>query len=64
VNTVLTFVSDLLKDLVGQAWTLLGMIIAWLVLDGSARNVVGICILGTLVLWIATFPLRREKTQG
>lgn len=55
------FFVDLFKDLVDQAWTLLGMIIAWFVLDGSARDIVGVMILITLGIWVITFPLRSEK---
>lgn len=49
------------KDLLEQAWTLLGMFVAWVVLEGSAKNIVGWCILGTLSVWIATYPLRNTK---
>ena len=57
------FFVDLFKDLVDQAWTLLGMVIAWFVLDGSARDIVGIMILVTLAFWVITFPLRWEKEE-
>lgn len=49
-----------LNDLLGQAWTLLGMGIAWLVLEGSAKTVVGWGILATLIIWMATYPLRNR----
>jgi len=49
-----------LKDLIGQIWTLLGMFVAWIVLEGSAKTVVGWCILISLVVWMATFPLRKD----
>jgi hypothetical protein len=61
VKKVVKFFSDLFKDIIDQAWTLLGMIIAWFVLDGSARDVVGLMIVITLAIWVVTFPLRREK---
>lgn len=61
IKLVTKFFVDLFKDLVDQAWTLLGMIIAWFVLDGSARDVVGVMILITLGFWIITFPLRWSK---
>jgi hypothetical protein len=47
-----------LNDLLGQAWTLLGMFVAWVVLEGSAKTIVGYCIMGTLAVWVATYPLR------
>lgn len=53
--------KDFFNDLIGQAWTLLGMFVAWVVLEGSAKTVVGWCIIGTIVLWVITFPLRNKK---
>jgi len=49
-----------LNDLIGQIWTLLGMFVAWIVLEGSAKAVVGWCIIVSLVIWMATFPLRNR----
>lgn len=57
------FLKDLFKDLIDQSWTLLGMAVAWLVLEGSARDVTGMLILITLGIWIVTFPLRRGKDE-
>jgi hypothetical protein len=47
--------------MVDQLWTLLGMFIAWIVLDGSAKDVVGIATVGTLVIWMITYPLRNKE---
>ncbi len=57
------FLVGLLKDIIEQAWTLLGMAVAWLVLEGSAKELTGNLILITLVIWIITFPLRRDKDE-
>ena len=46
--------------MLGQAWTLLGMFVAWLVLEGSAKEVVGWAILGTMAVWILSYPLRNS----
>jgi hypothetical protein len=51
----------ILRDMIEQLWTLLGMFIAWVVLDGSAKTVVGYAIAGTLVIWAITYPLRNPK---
>ena len=51
----------LLKDMVDQLWTLLGMFIAWVVLDGSAKTVTGYAIIFTAIFWIITYPLRNPK---
>jgi hypothetical protein len=50
-----------LNDLIGQIWTLLGMFVAWVVLEGSAKTVVGWCIVGSLAIWMITFRLRNPK---
>jgi uncharacterized membrane protein YuzA (DUF378 family) len=55
--------KNFLNDLLGQAWTLLGMFVAWLVLEGSAKTVVGYAIIGTSVLWVITYPLRNPKEK-
>lgn len=55
------FLTDLFKDIIEQAWTLLGMAVAWLVLEGSAKELTGNLIIITLSIWILTFPIRREK---
>ena len=53
----------LIKDMIDQLWTLLGMFIAWVVLDGSAKTVVGYAIVGTILAWGITYPLRNPKDQ-
>jgi hypothetical protein len=53
----------LLKDMADQLWTLLGMFIAWVVLDGSAKTVVGYAIIGTFIAWAVTYPLRNPKDE-
>ena len=53
--------KKIMKDMVDQLWTLLGMFIAWVVLDGSAKTVVGYAIGGTLLAWAVTYPLRNPK---
>ena len=55
------FILELIKDIIDQSWTLLGMAVAWLVLEGSAKELTGTLILVTLAIWIITFPMRRDK---
>lgn len=57
------FLKSLFKDMIDQAWTLLGMFVAWVVLEGSAKEVVGMLIWVTLGVWVLTFPLRYEKEE-
>lgn len=51
----------LIKDMIDQLWTLLGMFIAWVVLDGSAKTVVGYAIIITFIAWIITYPIRNRE---
>ncbi len=51
---------DLVRDIIDQSWTLLGMVIAWLVLEGSAKDVTGMLILVTLFVWIMSYPIRNK----
>jgi hypothetical protein len=55
------FLKALLKDLLDQAWTLVALVIGFIVLEGTARTLTGYLILGTLVVWILTFPLRYDR---
>ena len=59
------FIKALFQDLVDQAWTLLGLGTAWVLLDGAARELVGNMILITLGFWVITFPIfRYEKPEA
>ena len=51
------------SDIANQLWTLLGMFIAWVVLEGSAKTVVGYAIGISLIVWGTTFPLRNPKDK-
>lgn len=53
----------ILKDMIDQLWTILGMFIAWVVLDGSAKTVVGYAIMGTFIAWMITYPIRNRKEE-
>jgi hypothetical protein len=57
------FLIGLFKDIIEQAWTLLGMAVAWLVLEGSAKDLTGKLIALTLSIWVVTYPLRRNKDE-
>jgi hypothetical protein len=72
INKTINLVGKMLKglvkwfkdagmELIAQAFTLLGFFIAWLTLTGSARDIVGIAVLITTVIWLITIPLRKEE---
>ena len=49
-----------LQDMLGQLWTLLGMFVAWIVLEGSAKTVIGYCIIASIFIWVITFKIRNK----
>lgn len=51
----------ILKDMADQLWTLLGMFIAWVVLDGSAKTIVGYAIIATFIIWAVAYPIRNRE---
>jgi hypothetical protein len=53
--------KNFFSDLANQLWTFLGMFIAWVVLEGSAKAVVGYFIVITFVAHAVTFRLRNPK---
>jgi hypothetical protein len=61
VKGFFTWLKDAGVEVIAQAFTLLGFFIAWLTLTGSARDIVGVAVLATTVIWLITIPLRKEK---
>jgi hypothetical protein len=49
------------SDIANQLWTLLGMFIAWVVLDGSAKTIVGYAIIASTIIWGITYKLRNTE---
>lgn len=58
ISKVLKKGKAILKESVAQIFTLLGFFIAWLTLTGSAKDVVGIAILFSIVVWLLTINWR------
>jgi hypothetical protein len=55
--------KNFFSDIVNQLWTLLGMFVAWVVLEGSAKTVVGYAIIAATIVWSVTFKLRNPKDE-
>ena len=55
------WVKDKIREMLNQTFTLLGMFIAWAVLEGSAKTVVGFAILWSMVVWLFSMKFREEK---
>jgi hypothetical protein len=59
------WIKDAIIESLNQTWTLLGMFIAWVLLEGSARTIVGYAIMWSLAVWLITLRVREplEKEQ-
>ena len=52
--------KNFFNDIIGQIWSFLGIFVAWNVLEGTAKEVVGWGIIISAVIWLITFPLRNN----
>lgn len=58
LKKIVNKLKDIIKESVAQVFTLLGFFIAWLTLTGSAKDVVGIAIIISTVVWLLTINWR------
>ena len=52
------WVIDAIKESIAQIFTILGFFIAWFTLTGSAKDIVGIAIIASIVIWLLTIYIR------
>ena len=60
---MINYMKRVFQDMIDQLWTLLGMFIAWVVLDGSAKTIVGYAIICTLIAWAITYQIRNREDK-
>jgi len=54
----LKLIIDIIKESIAQIFTILGFFIAWFTLTGTAQDVVGIAIVISIIIWLATIRMR------
>jgi hypothetical protein len=54
-----SWIKKLTKELLVQTFTILGFFIAWFSMTGSARQIIGLAILGSLIIWLLTINFRK-----
>ena len=54
------WIIDAIKESIAQIFTLLGFFIAWFTLTRSAKDIVGISIIVSTVIWLLTIYIREE----
>lgn len=52
-----------LKALLSENFTFLGFFVAWVVLEGSAKTVVGYVTIASIVLWFVTIGLNEDSEE-
>ena len=60
IKKIINWIKEILKETIAQTFTLLGFFIAWLTLTGTAKDIVGIAIIISTVLWLLTIGLRKN----
>lgn len=61
VKSIAVWIKDAIMESINQVFTLLGFFIAWLTLTGSARDIVGIAIIWSTMIWLLTIRLRDKE---
>lgn len=61
VKVVWVWLLKAFVETLNQLWTLLGMFAAWLVLEGSAKTMVGYAIILVLIVWLVTIRVREGE---
>jgi hypothetical protein len=57
------WLKDAFIEVLNQGYTLLGFFVAWVLLEGSARTIVGYAILVTTVIHLITIKLREDSSE-
>jgi len=61
IKKLINWIKEILKETIAQTFTLLGFFIAWLTLTGTAKDIVGVAIIISTVLWLLTIGLRKDS---
>jgi|TARA_R100001510_G_C7523358_1_gene117919 hypothetical protein len=64
IKKIINWIKEILKETIAQTFTLLGFFIAWLTLTGTAKDIVGIAIIISTVLWLLTIGLRKDSDDN
>jgi len=57
------WIKDKIREILNQTFTLLGMFIAWAVLEGSAKIIVGWAILWSVIVWLFSMKFREQEEK-
>lgn len=58
---MIKWIKKYLREITGETYTFVGLLIAYATLTGSAQLITGYIIVGGLVVWLLTIPLRDDE---
>lgn len=63
MKALFKWIKDSFVEILNQTFTLLGFFVAWVVLEGTARVIVGYAIVWSLVIWLITMRIREKEDE-
>jgi hypothetical protein len=57
------WLKDMFIESLNQGYTLLGFFVAWVLLEGSARTIVGYAVIITTIIHLVTIRIREDKDE-
>jgi len=64
MKKIWSWIKDIFVETLNQTFTLLGFFTAWVLLEGSARTVIGYSILIALTIWLLSLRVREGDDDG
>ena len=55
------WVKDSFVEILNQTFTLLGFFTAWVLLEGSARTIIGGAIIWSVIIWLVSINIRDKE---
>ena len=52
-----------LADQIGQVWTVIGMLAAWIFAAGSGKTILGYLIIAGNVIWALSYWIRQDNEE-
>ena len=58
MKQILIYLQKMFIETLNQTFTLLGFFVAWVLLEGAMKKIVGLAIIWSLIIWLLTITLR------
>jgi hypothetical protein len=63
MKKIFKYIEKMFIETLNQTFTLLGFFVAWVLLEGNIRKVVGIAIIWSFIIWLLTITLREGESE-